>query len=225
LRARWILGVSSQELAKFAQTNWATHSEMLASYNTLMAPLRGLKKKITDLKNEASQAEWEIAQCKTIDDAGKKERAEKIKANKAKMEVYSAEFHEARKVVTTPVYDSVFEVLARSNPPNAPVIAQNLGVEMNDLAVSPSAAIVKNLRKIYFGDKEGENSEVFFKIIERPDKMLFVTGDAKQINQKVMDIFEKKGTETFDKATIDRKTVLGGNEPDHAKRLMDSMKK
>lgn len=213
------------ELARFAETKWATHSEMLASYNTLMAPLRGLRKKVSDLKNEASQAEWEINQCKTIDEVGKKERLEKIKANKAKIDMYIAEFTEARKVVQTPVFDNVFSTLAKSSPSDAPVIARNIGVEMNDLGVQPSATIIQCLRKIYFNDKEDENSEVFFKIIERPDKMLFVTGDAKQIHQKVVDLFENKGTQTFDNLTIDRKTVQGGNEPDHARRLMDSMKK
>ena len=90
--------------------------------------------------------------------------------------------------------------------------------------VKASPSILRDLRKIFFGDSHQENSEVFFKLIERPDKvwthnrfilppevsfslqlkvhsplplfppqMVFVTGDPNQVQQNVLDTFEKQG--------------------------------
>jgi hypothetical protein len=215
----------AEDLARFAETKWATHTEMLASYNTLMGPLRGLKKKVTDLKNEAMQAEWEITQCKTIDDNGKKDRNEKIKSNKSRIEDILAEINNVKKPIRTEIFESVFNTLAAAMPSDAPTLAMNIGTEMNELGIQASPKIVQNLRKIYFDDVESENSEVFFKLIERPDKMVFVTGDANKLQKEVLDVFESKGIKTFDNRTLDRKSVQLGNEPDHAKRLLESMKK
>jgi hypothetical protein len=225
LRSRFLLNVVAEDLVRFAETRWATHTEMLASYNTLMGPLRGLKKKVADLKNEAMQAEWEITQCKTIDSQGKEDRNERIKTNKTRIEELLAEFSETKTPIQTPVFENVFSTLAATMPSDASSLAMSIGTEMNELGVRASPQIIRNLRKIYFDDQEADNSEVFFKLIERPDKMVFVTGDAAKIQQDVLDVFENKGIKTFDNRTLDRKTVLPGNEPDHAKRLMESMKK
>eukprot|EP00906_Rhabdomonas_costata_P032620 RCo045950 len=224
-RARIFLRAVSDEVVAFSQAKWGSHTEMLAAYNTLMAPARGIKKKIYDLKNEAMQAEWEITQCKTIDEAGKKKRAERAKANKEAVEQMLVEMRESNAHIQTSVFENAFATLAAAMPADAENLALNIGTEMNDLGVKASPSILRDLRKIFFGDSPQENSEVFFKLIERPDKMVFVTGDPNQVQQNVLDTFEKQGTQRFDSRTLDRNSVLPGNEPDHAKRLMATMKK
>ena len=84
---------------------------------------------------EAMQAEWEITQCKTIDEAGKKKRAERAKENKAAVEQMLVEMKESNKHIQTSVFENAFATLAAAMPADAENLALSIGNEMNDLGV------------------------------------------------------------------------------------------
>jgi|UniRef100_A0A7S4LHL5 hypothetical protein len=212
--------LSADLKAKFATTQFQNATEMLAVYTQLLQPARDLKSTMQQVKDENVQLDFDINQNKALDDRQKAAKSEQLAKNQAQVEKIAAELEAVSKTLDAQVFEKALESLAQDMPEGVFSIAEQVGSEMNEFKIISSPSMARSLRKIYFGDGEGDNSEVLFRTVERPASMFVVHGDVSEMLKKLPELFEERGTTVFDQRMLDKSKLETGNVDDNERKLM-----
>jgi len=220
-RAGRLIRLVSPELKeKFVSTTFASSKEMLAAYKALTAPIEKLRESGAELGKEHVRLEQSFMYTKDLTGEQKAQLDQKMKENAAKVQKLRDDILKMGQTLDTRVYEKALGQLAKELPADALSAAEAIGVEMNDLKIPTSPAVMAALRTIYFGDSGETNSELLFRFVENPASMFVLTGDVPDMIKKIPELFDERGSTAIDHRPLDRQRFEQLNEVDNERKLL-----
>eukprot|EP01012_Entosiphon_sulcatum_P015778 TRINITY_DN2074_c0_g1_i1.p1 TRINITY_DN2074_c0_g1~~TRINITY_DN2074_c0_g1_i1.p1 ORF type:complete len:240 (+),score=68.22 TRINITY_DN2074_c0_g1_i1:281-1000(+) len=198
-----VVGKRTQSLPEFAGKDakaairgGANLEQKLRAYESAYAGVRAVQQKVLHLEQDISHKEYELAGKKSANPQALEADVKKAKEDRAQALQQVLQY--GASTFDTAIYEELFQQLASSNDPEAWEVAQQLGLDMNWIKIHSSSKVLQALRTIYFGDKPTDNSDLFFRLIERPDQTVFVYGEPEKIRASLQETVNSAAVKRFD---------------------------
>eukprot|EP00996_Jenningsia_fusiforme_P003508 NODE_4303_length_831_cov_45.708440_g3975_i0.p1 GENE.NODE_4303_length_831_cov_45.708440_g3975_i0~~NODE_4303_length_831_cov_45.708440_g3975_i0.p1 ORF type:complete len:228 (-),score=45.39 NODE_4303_length_831_cov_45.708440_g3975_i0:84-767(-) len=208
---------------QFKEAKYASPNEMVKAYSDLMAPYRQLKERLAQLESDSGAAEMQLL-AKNVSESEKSSLTTTVQQANTEVAEVKAKIVEISKEVDVSIFEKAISELSTGKALDTFFLVEEIGGEMNELKVTPTPAIVQAFRSVYFGDSSADNSELLFRLVERPAQSFVTLDSGESLNAQLGNLLEKEGTEKFDKLPLDKNRLKSYNEDIHQTALLETLK-